>query len=164
MAIGRRSQRNFRAERTAGACAIVDDELLAETRREPGGNQASDDVGAARERVRWFPALVSNHVVDLINKYEKADLPEALWHYVENREGYDYLHHAEVGSDNASFVSDQIVDRFAIVGPAEAHQQRLEELRAAGVTQFNIYLMNGDEEAQLDAYGAEIVSELAPAG
>ena len=124
----------------------------------------SDDVGAARERVRWFPALVSNHVVDLINKYEKADLPEALWHYVENREGYDYLHHAEVGSDNASFVSDQIVDRFAIVGPAEAHQQRLEELRAAGVTQFNIYLMNGDEEAQLDAYGAEIVSELAPAG
>ena len=124
----------------------------------------SDDVGAARERVRWFPALVSNHVVDLINKYEKADLPEALWHYVENREGYDYLHHAEVGSDNASFVSDQIVDRFAIVGPAEAHRQRLEELRAAGVTQFNIYLMNGEEEAQLDAYGADIVNAVAPAG
>jgi alkanesulfonate monooxygenase SsuD/methylene tetrahydromethanopterin reductase-like flavin-dependent oxidoreductase (luciferase family) len=118
----------------------------------------SDDVGSGRERVRWFPALVSNHVVDLINKYDKADLPEALWHYVERREGYDYRHHAEVGSDNASFVSDEIVDRFAIVGSAEAHLQRLEELRSAGVTQLNIYLMNGDEEAQLDAYGAEIVS------
>ncbi|HEX5038820.1 MAG TPA: TIGR03842 family LLM class F420-dependent oxidoreductase [Candidatus Limnocylindria bacterium] len=124
----------------------------------------SDDVDEARERVRWFPALVSNHVVDLINKYDKGDLPEALWHYVESREGYDYRHHAEVGSDNASFVSDQIVDRFAIVGPAAAHQQRLEELRDAGVTQLNIYLMNGDEEAQLDAYGADIVSAVASAG
>jgi len=123
-----------------------------------------DDVASARERVRWFPALVSNHVVDLINKYDKADLPEALWHYVESREGYDYRHHAEVGSDNAAFVSDQIVDRFAIVGPAEAHRQRLDELRAAGVTQLNIYLMNGDEEAQLDAYGAGIVGAVTSSG
>ena len=114
----------------------------------------SDDVAEARDRVRWFPALVSNHVVDLINKYDKADLPESLWHYVENREGYDYLHHAEVGSDNARFVSDEIVDRFAVVGSVEAHRERIAELRDAGVTQFNVYLMNGDEEDQLDLYGA----------
>ncbi|HET8784971.1 MAG TPA: TIGR03842 family LLM class F420-dependent oxidoreductase [Candidatus Limnocylindrales bacterium] len=114
----------------------------------------SDDVAGCRERVRWFPALVSNHVVDLINKYPKDDLPEALWRYVQDREGYDYLHHAEVGSDNARFVSDEIVDRFAIVGDAEAHRARLDELRDAGVTQFNVYLMNGDEEEQLDLYRA----------
>jgi probable F420-dependent oxidoreductase len=116
----------------------------------------SDDVGAARERVRWFPALVSNHVVDLINKYPKDDLPQALWKYVENREGYDYRHHAEVGSDNARFVSDEITDQFTIVGPPSAHRERLEQLREAGVTQFNIYLMNGDEEDQLDRYAAII--------
>ena len=85
----------------------------------------SDDLADARDRVRWFPALVSNHVVDLINKYSKDDLPEALWKYVENREGYDYHHHAEVGSDNAQFVTDAITDQFAIVGPAEAHRERL---------------------------------------
>ncbi|HEU5326351.1 MAG TPA: TIGR03842 family LLM class F420-dependent oxidoreductase, partial [Candidatus Limnocylindria bacterium] len=50
----------------------------------------SDDTDLARDKVRWFPALVSNHVVDLINRYPKDDLPEALWKYVENREGYDY--------------------------------------------------------------------------
>jgi alkanesulfonate monooxygenase SsuD/methylene tetrahydromethanopterin reductase-like flavin-dependent oxidoreductase (luciferase family) len=121
----------------------------------------ADDVESARERVRWFPALVSNHVVDLINKYDKADLPEALWHYVENREGYDYHHHAEVGSDNATFVSDQIVDRFAIVGPPDAHTERLRELRDAGVTQFNIYLMSGDEEEQLDRYAPIIERQAA---
>jgi probable F420-dependent oxidoreductase len=121
----------------------------------------SDDVDLARDRVRWFPALVSNHVVDLINKYPKDDLPEALWKYVENREGYDYLHHAEVGSDNATFVTDAITDQFAIVGPASAHHERLEQLRDAGVTQFNIYLMNGDEEDQLDLYAPIIEREKA---
>ena len=111
-----------------------------------------EDVGMARDKVRWFPALVSNHVVDLINRYPKDDLPEALWKYVENREGYDYRHHAEVGSDNARFVTDEITDQFAIVGPPSAQRERLAELRDAGVTQFNIYLMNGEEEDQLDLY------------
>ena len=119
----------------------------------------SDDLALARDKVRWFPALVSNHVVDLINKYPKDDLPEALWKYVENREGYDYHHHAEVGSDNARFVSDEITDQFAIVGAPSAHHERLEQLREAGVTQFNIYLMNGEEEDCLDAYGRDIVAE-----
>jgi probable F420-dependent oxidoreductase len=116
----------------------------------------SDDVAAARERVRWFPALVSNHVVDLINKYPREELPEALWKYVEKREGYDYHHHAEVGSDNARFVSDEIAERFAIAGPASVHAERLAELREAGVTQFNVYLMNGDEEEQLEAFGSQL--------
>jgi len=78
---------------------------------------------------------------------------------VENRQGYNYLHHAEVGSDNARFVSDEITDQFAVVGPAQAHRERLEQLRDAGVTQFNIYLMNGEEEDCLDAYGRQIVGE-----
>ena len=117
----------------------------------------SDDIGVARDRVRWFPALVSNHVVDLINKYPKDELPEPLWKYVEGRGGYDYLHHAEVGSDNARFVTDEITDAFAVVGPASAHRERLEALRDVGVTQFNIYLMNGEEEDCLDAYGREII-------
>jgi probable F420-dependent oxidoreductase len=121
----------------------------------------SDDLATARDRVRWFPALVSNHVVDLINRYPKDDLPEALWKYVETREGYDYHHHAEVGSDNARFVSDEITDRFCIVGPPSVQRERLEELRAAGVTQFNIYLMNGDEEDCLDVYGREVIPQVA---
>ena len=121
----------------------------------------SGDRALALDKVRWFPALVSNHVVDLINRYPKDELPEALWKYVASREGYDYLHHAEVGSDNARFVSDEITDRFAIVGPPAAHRERIQELRDAGVTQLNIYLMNGEEEDCLDAYGRDIIG--APA-
>ena len=119
------------------------------------------DRATARDRVRWFPALVSNHVVDLVNKYPREDLPAELTTYIRGREGYDYLHHAEVGSSNAAFVTDDIVDRFAIVGSVDDHIERLQALRDAGVDQFNLYLMNGDEEAQLEIYGREIIPALA---
>ncbi|HET7168718.1 MAG TPA: TIGR03842 family LLM class F420-dependent oxidoreductase [Candidatus Limnocylindrales bacterium] len=119
------------------------------------------DRATARDRVRWFPALVSNHVVDLVNKYPREDLPEELTTYIRGREGYDYLHHAEVGSSNAAFVTDDIVDRFAIVGSVDDHIERLRALRDAGVDQFNLYLMNGDEEAQLEIYGRDIIPALS---
>ena len=52
---------------------------------------------------------------------------EELTAYVRDREGYDYLHHAEVGSSNASFVTDEIVDRFCLVGEPEQHIARLRD-------------------------------------
>jgi probable F420-dependent oxidoreductase len=123
------------------------------------------DLADGRDRTRWFPALVSNHVVDLVNKYPRDDLPEELTTYVRSREGYDYHHHAEVGSDNAAFVTDEIVDRFCILGSAEDHLVRLRELERAGVDQFNLYLMNGNEEEQLELYGRDIIPAMrgAPA-
>jgi probable F420-dependent oxidoreductase len=120
-------------------------------------------VETARERVRWFPALVSNHVVDLVTKYPREQLPESLTGYIRDREGYDYRHHAEVGSSNSRFVGDEVVDRFSIIGPPEEHVRRLLELKDAGVDQFNLYLMNGDEEAQLEAYGRDVIPALAAA-
>src|SRR4051794_27319580 len=63
-----------------------------------------------RERARWFPALVSNHVVDLVNKYPREQLPASLTGYIRERDGYDYHHHAEVGSANAAFVEDEVTD------------------------------------------------------
>jgi probable F420-dependent oxidoreductase len=110
-----------------------------------------------RERTRWFPALVSNHVVDLINKYPRDELPDALTGYITDRSGYDYRHHAEVGSSNAAFVGDEVTDRFCILGSADEHVAKLQELADAGVDQFNFYLMNGDEEDQVEAYGKDVI-------
>ena len=118
------------------------------------------DLADGRDRTRWFPALVSNHVVDLVNKYPREDLPEELTTYVRSREGYDYLHHAEVGSSNAQFVTDEIVDRFCLVGDVDRHIERLRALAEAGVDQFNLYLMNGNEEEQLEIYGREVIPAL----
>jgi alkanesulfonate monooxygenase SsuD/methylene tetrahydromethanopterin reductase-like flavin-dependent oxidoreductase (luciferase family) len=124
----------------------------------------SDDLSLARERVRWFPALVSNHVVDLLSRYKAEDLPSALTSYVQNRGGYDYQHHCEVGSDNAEFVSDEVIDRFCLVGAVEAHREKLRALARAGVTQFNIYLMCGDEEQTLEIYKRDILPQFRTEG
>ena len=118
----------------------------------------SNDLSVARERVRWFPALVSNHVMDLIRQYKPEDLPPALTSYVQDREGYDYSHHCEVESDNANFVSDEVVDRFCVIGPARStSEETAKDLPAAGVTQFNMYLMCGDEEQSLESYRTDVL-------
>jgi probable F420-dependent oxidoreductase len=118
-------------------------------------------LAGCRERTRWFPALVGNHVVDLVNKYPREQLPEALTGYIQEREGYDYHHHAEVGSSNARFVGDEVTDRFCVLGSVDDHLEKLHRLGEAGVDQFNIYLMNGDEEDVLDVYGREIIPAIA---
>ena len=117
----------------------------------------SDDLKLARERVRWFPALVSNHVVDLISRYKPEELPPALTSFVRDRGGYDYQQHCEVDSSNSKFVSDEVVDRFCLVGTAESHREKLRKLASVGVTQFNVYLMCGDEEDTLESYRKEIL-------
>ena len=119
------------------------------------------DRESCRERTRWFPALVSNHVVDLVNKYPREQLPESLTGYIRDRSGYDYLHHAEVGSSNAAFVGDEVTDRFCVLGSVDEHIAKLHELADAGVDQFNIYLMNGDEEETVEIYGREIIPAVA---
>ena len=117
------------------------------------------DLG--RERTRWFPALVSNHVVDLVNKYPREQLPESLTGYIQDRTGYDYLHHAEVGSSNAGFVGDEVTDRFCVLGEVPEIVDKLRVLSVAGVDQFNVYLMNGDEREQLERIGREVIPAMA---
>jgi probable F420-dependent oxidoreductase len=118
------------------------------------------DVG--RERTRWFPALVSNHVVDLVNRYPREQLPESLTGYVHDRTGYDYQHHAEVGSSNAGFVGDDVTDRFCVLGDASEVIEKLRILADAGVDQFNVYLMNGDELEQLELIGRDVIPAMGP--
>ena len=69
-----------------------------------------------------------------------------------------------VESDNANFVSDEVVDRFCLVGPVKAHQEKLRKLASVGVTQFNLYLMCGDEEESLATYQREVLPPFQKAG
>lgn len=116
-----------------------------------------DDIKVAREHVRWFPALVSNHVVDLVNRYKPEELPAELTTYVRNREGYDYHEHAEVNAKHASFVTDEVVDNFCVIGTARQVRDKLQQLADVGVDQFNLYLMSGEEHRTLADFGRDIV-------
>jgi probable F420-dependent oxidoreductase len=118
----------------------------------------SDDLAHAREQVRWFPALVSNHVVDLVQRYrDDAELPAGLTEYIAARERYDYAHHGRAGSDNAGFVTDEVVDRFCVLGTPEQIRAKLGQLQDLGVHQFNIYSMVDEPKALISGFGSEII-------
>ena len=123
----------------------------------------SDDLADAREQVRWFPAMVSNHVQDLIDRYgtDGSVIPQALTEYVEARKFYDYNEHSRVGAKHGEFVTDEICDRFCVLGNAEQATAKLRELESIGVDQFNIYLMTKGQEETLEAYGRDILPGFA---
>ena len=122
----------------------------------------SDDLADAREQVRWFPAMVSNHVMDLIERYGwESEIPKDLTDYVKARKFYDYKEHSRVGARHGEFVSDEICDRFCVLGTPDQAAGKLRELESIGVGQFNIYLMTQGQEDTLAAYGGEIIPQFA---
>src|SRR5438876_2827554 len=123
----------------------------------------SDDLADAREQARWFPAMVSNHVKDLIDRYgtDGSVVPQALTDYVQQREFYDYNEHSRVGAKHGEFVSDEICERVSILGTAEPASAKLRELESVGVDQFNIYLMTHSQEETLEVYGKEIILQFS---
>ncbi len=123
----------------------------------------SDDLADAREQVRWFPAMVSNHVMDLIERYgaDSDEIPAALTDFVKARKFYDYKEHSRVGAKHGEFVTDEICDRFCVLGNDDQATEKLRELEAVGVDQFNIYLMTQGQEKTLAAYGDRIIPQVS---
>jgi probable F420-dependent oxidoreductase len=123
----------------------------------------SGDLAAARDQVRWFPAMVSNHVKDLIARYgaDGSVVPQALTDYVPSETNYDYDEHSRTGAKHGAFVSDEICDRFCVLGTPEQAAEKLAELESIGVDQFNVYLMTEGQEATLETYGREIIPRFA---
>jgi probable F420-dependent oxidoreductase len=125
-------------------------------------SHVTDDIADAREQVRWFPAMVSNHVMDLIEKYGwNSDIPSELTDYVKARKFYDYKDHSRVGAAHGEFVSDEICDRFCVIGNAEQCTTKLRALEQVGVDQFNVYLMTHSQEDTLRAYGSDVIPQFS---
>jgi probable F420-dependent oxidoreductase len=121
-----------------------------------------NDIEHMRNQCRWFGGMVGNHVADIVARYgENSPVPRALTDYIKGREGYDYNQHGRAGNTHTSFVPDEIVDRFCILGTVEEHVKRLKELEALGVDQFAIYLQHDGKDSTLEAYGERIMPELA---
>lgn len=119
----------------------------------------SEDLAHAREQCRWFGGMVGNHVADLVARYGDGSdaVPRELTDYVRERHGYDYAHHGRAGNPSTDFVPDEVVDRFCLLGPPQAHVDKLAELAAAGVDQFALYAMHDAAESTLESYGAEVL-------
>ncbi|MEV0397407.1 TIGR03842 family LLM class F420-dependent oxidoreductase [Polymorphospora rubra] len=123
-----------------------------------------DDLAHQRDQTRWFGGMVGNHVADIVARYgADGAVPPALTDYIRGRQGYDYAEHGRAGNSHADFVPDEIVDRFCVLGPVEAHLEKLTALRELGVDQFAVYLQHDDKEHTLAAYGEHIIPALRDA-
>lgn len=118
-----------------------------------------DDLAHQREQLRWFGGMVGNHVVDMVNRYgEDTDkVPKVLSDYIKGRESYNYDHHGKSGNPSTDFVPDEIVERFCVIGPVEAHIEKLRLLESLGVDHFGVYLMHDDMDGTLEAYGEKVI-------
>ncbi len=123
------------------------------------------DIAHMREQTRWFGGMVGNHVADIVERYgENSNVPKALTDYIKGRQGYDYNEHGRAGNSHTTFVPDEIVDRFCILGDANEHIRRLTELKDLGVDQFAVYLQHDGKEETLEAYGETILPAIQELG
>lgn len=121
-----------------------------------------DDREHMREQCRWFGGMVGNHVADIVSRYgADSSVPKALTDYIAGRQGYDYNQHGRAGNTHAAFVPDEIVERFCVLGSAQEHVEKLEALRALGVTQFAGYLQHDNKEETMRVYGEHVIPALA---
>ncbi len=120
-----------------------------------------EDLAHMRDQVRWFGGMVGNHVADIVERYgESSDVPAALTEYIRGRTAYDYNQHGQVGNTHTTFVPDEIIDRFCILGPVDAHLDRLHSLADLGVDQFAIYLQHDGKDDTLAQYGEHVIPAL----
>ena len=96
----------------------------------------SADIAAARDQVRWFPAMVSNHVRDLIARYgaDGSVVPKALTDYVPERDRLR-LRRALAGRRKARRLRERrdlrplLRARHARAGRREARRARVDRRR-----------------------------------
>jgi probable F420-dependent oxidoreductase len=118
------------------------------------------DQDEARERTRWFPALVGNHIAEVLQHHNAENLPPALDEYIQARTQYDYLQHGHPGADHSKYVPDEITDRFCVNGTEEQIEAKLRELAALGVSEFNIYPYIPNLLETIGVYGSRIVPKV----
>ena len=113
------------------------------------------------EKTKWFPAMVGNHIADIVERYgtDTSSIPESLSAYIEKRRGYDYRKHGQSDNPYLDFITPEVVESFAVLGTPEQHVEKIRQLESVGITQFNIYLDNGDEEKLIADYAAQIIPE-----
>jgi alkanesulfonate monooxygenase SsuD/methylene tetrahydromethanopterin reductase-like flavin-dependent oxidoreductase (luciferase family) len=151
--------------RKAAADAGRDPDALTFCVAAPAYVGGEDRRAHMREQCRWFGGMVGNHIADIVRKYGEGDgadggFPKVLTDYIHGREDYDYNEHGKAGNTHTAFVPDEIVDRFCILGTAEQHVAKLQELQAIGVDQFAIYLQHDNKEETMRVYGETVMPPL----
>ncbi|MCY4085690.1 MAG: LLM class flavin-dependent oxidoreductase [Actinomycetia bacterium] len=130
----------------------------------------SNDMAKAREMCRWEPEILTNLIWQLMRTYGIEALPESLtrgFEWLAEKEDWwgehDWSKHAQVDEAHQEIITDEIVDRFCVLGSPQNCIDKLRELEKLGVSRFCAYLVSLEDQAeilqQLRLWGDEIIPE-----
>lgn len=130
-----------------------------------GGMWVADDLTEARRESRWAAACAANHLADVARRNPAHGMPEALTRLVEARtQAYDYYAgHLDSSAEHAAWLTDELIDDFALTGPAGRCLARIRELAEIGVSEISVGYLNGRLD-QMRRVGGEIVPALSRMG
>jgi alkanesulfonate monooxygenase SsuD/methylene tetrahydromethanopterin reductase-like flavin-dependent oxidoreductase (luciferase family) len=126
------------------------------------GMWVSDDLDEARTESRWAAACAANHLGDVMSRVPDHGLPEELTRLVQTRtQAYDYYEgHLDSSAEHTGWLTPELIDDFAITGPAERCLERIRGLEELGVSEISAAYLNGRLD-QLERVGRDIVPALA---
>ena len=125
------------------------------------GLEVDDDATAARATVRWAAAACANHIGDTMKRNPEHGMPETMTRLVEARsQHYNYYEgHLDSDADHTAYLTDELIDDFAIGGSAEHCLAKIRALEGLGVWEVSSAYYNGRSD-QLARVGREVISEL----
>ena len=131
------------------------------------GTYVSDDIAKARDMVRWEPEALLNLIWHLMQTYPIEELPASLTkglEYLGKRKDfwqtYNWDTHGMVDEGHKQLVTDEMVDRFCVLGSVNNCVDKLRELEKVGVDRFCAYVFSPDREqvaSQMRLYAEKII-------
>ena len=117
----------------------------------------SDDQEEAWNACRWAPAACANHIEDVTRRNPEHGMPEGMTRLVAARDEYDYYEgHLDSKAEHTAYLTGELIDDFAIAGPAERCVEKIRGLAAVGVGEVSTAYLNGEPE-QMRRVGREIL-------
>ena len=134
------------------------------------GAYVSNDMAKAREKCRWEPEILTNVIWHLIQTYGIDGLPESMtrgfeW-LAEKKDWWgehDWTLHAQHSDKHKRIITDEMVDRFCVLGSPQNCIDKLRELEKIGVSRFCVYLVGLESQdeirEQIELWGEKIIPE-----
>lgn len=141
------------------------------------GMWLGEDRVEARERCRWAPASGANHVAEVAHNNPGHDMPDTLTRMLELRAkalpaatgghgvptldgSYDYYAgHCVNDAAHASWIPDDVIDEYALAGPADLLLARIHELAELGVDEIAAAFLGGETD-QIQTVGRQLIPRL----
>jgi alkanesulfonate monooxygenase SsuD/methylene tetrahydromethanopterin reductase-like flavin-dependent oxidoreductase (luciferase family) len=120
----------------------------------------AEDQEEAWAKCRWAPAACANHIQDTMNRNPGHGMPEPMTRLPGARDEYDYYAgHLDSSADHTAYLSGELVDDFALAGPAERVLAKVRDLFDLGIDEISCAYQNGQLD-QMGRVGREVIAVL----